>query len=99
MAKKTEKKDINDLNDAERKKLKDGINSGVVQQTHIDTLKESYDDFMNTLADELGIDKTLLKRAVTRIYKQDFFDKVREQDEVEQILSVSGNLSTAMDDE
>lgn len=54
---------------------------------------------MDTLADELGLDKAQLKRAAQRIYKQDFFDKVREQDEVETILTVSGNLSAPADDQ
>lgn len=100
MAKKIESKlDVHELNDAQRKKLKDCLNSAVVQQTHIDTLRESYADFMDSVADELGIDKGKLKKAATRLYKQDFFDKVREQDEVESILTISGNLSTPMDDE
>ena len=94
MAKKTESKiEVQSLNDAQRKKLKDGLNSAVVQLTHIETLKESYSDFMESLADELGIDKAKLKQAATCIQKQNFFDKVRAQDEVETILSVSGNLS------
>ncbi|SOK58532.1 hypothetical protein [Yersinia phage fHe-Yen9-04] len=100
MSKKTESKiEAHDLNDVQRKKLKDGLNSAVVQLSHLDTLKESYADFMDTLADEIGLDKGKLKTAAMRIYKQDFFDKVRAQDEVETILTVSGNLSTPMDDE
>lgn len=100
MSKKTESKiEAHDLNDVQRKKLKDGLNSAVVQLTHIDSIKESYTDFMDTLADEIGLDKAKLKSAAMRIYKQDFFDKVRAQDEVETILTVSGNLSTPMDDE
>lgn len=99
MTKKTESKiEAHDLNDAQRKKLKDGLNSAVVQLTHLDTLKESYNDFMDTLADEIGLDKAKIKSAAMRIYKQDFFDKVRAQDEVETILTVSGNLSTPMDE-
>jgi hypothetical protein len=98
MAKKTESKiEATELNDVQRKKLKDGLNSAVVQLTHIDTIKESYSDFMDTLADEIGLDKAKLKSAAMRIYKQDFFDKVRAQDEVETILTVSGNLAQ-MDD-
>lgn len=99
MAKKENKIEAHELNDVQRKKLKDGLNSAVVQLTHLDTLKESYTDFMDTLAEELGLDKAQLKRAAQRIYKQDFFDKVREQDEVETILTVSGNLSAPADDE
>lgn len=100
MTKKTESKiEATQLNDAQRKKLKDGLNSAVVQLTHLDTLKESYTDFMDTLADELGLDKAKLKKAAMRIYKQDFFDKVREQDEVETILTVSGNLASMDDSE
>jgi DNA-binding MarR family transcriptional regulator len=99
MTKKTESKiEAHELNDVQRKKLKDGLNSAVVQLTHLDTIKESYGDFMDTLADELGLDKSKLKSAAMRIYKQDFFDKVRDQDEVETILTVSGNLAS-MEDE
>ncbi len=99
MAKKNDSKiEASELSEAGRKKLKDGLQSAVVQLTHIDTLKESYADHIDTLADELGLDKAKLKSAAMRIYKQDFFDKVRAQDEVETILTVSGNLAS-MEDE
>ena len=98
MAKKNvDKRDINSLNEVERKKLSDGINAAVVQTTYIETLKESLADSINVLSEELNLDKSLIKQAVQRIVKQDFFDKVRNQDDVEQILTVSGNLSGMSD--
>lgn len=97
-AKKEEKMSIEDLNDEQRKRLGDGLNNAVVQLTYLDDTKASYADFINGLADELGIDASDIKQAAMRIYKQDFFDKVNKQDKIETILQITGNLPEQGDD-
>lgn len=98
MSKKDSLNDVHNLNDVQRKKLKDGMAAAVVQRASIDAYKDSYTELVDGLADELNIDKGKLKKAIDRLYKQDFFDKVREQDEIEDILTVSGNLATPFDE-
>lgn len=93
MAKNTQNKvEIHDLNDAQRKVLGDGLTNAVVQLTYFEDVKASYNDFINGLADELGIDAGSIKQAAARMKKGDFFDKVRKQDEIETILQITGNL-------
>jgi len=93
MAKKTENKvQIQDLNDEQRKRLGSALNNAVVQLTYMEDTKAAYGDFINSVADELGIDASTIKQAATRMHKGDFFDKVRKQDEIETILSITGNL-------
>jgi hypothetical protein len=93
MAKKTENKvEIQDLNDEQRKRLGSGLNNAVVQLTYMQDTKAAYSDFIDSLADELGIDAGIIKKAATRMHKGDFFDIVRKQDEVETILQITGNL-------
>lgn len=93
MAKKTENKvQIQDLNDEQRKRLGSALNNAVVQLTYMEDTKAAYGDFINSIADELGIDASTIKQAATRMHKGDFFDKVRKQDEIETILSITGNL-------
>lgn len=93
MAKKTENKvEIQDLNDEQRKRLGAGLNNAVVQLTYLEDTKAAYSDFIESLADELGISGASIKQAATRMHKGDFFDKVRKQDEIETILQVTGNL-------
>lgn len=93
MAKKTENKvQIQDLNDEQRKRLGSALNNAVVQLTYMEDTKAAYGDFINSVADELGIDASTIKQAATRMQKGDFFDKVRKQDEIETILQITGNL-------
>ena len=93
MAKKTENKvQIQDLNDEERKRLGSALNNAVVQITYMEDTKAAYSDFINSVADELGIDASIIKQAAIRMHKGDFFDKVRKQDEIETTLQVTGNL-------
>lgn len=93
MAKKTENKvQIQDLNDEQRKRLGSALNNAVVQLTYMEDTKAAYGDFINSVAEELGIDASTIKQAATRMHKGDFFDKVRKQDEIETILSITGNL-------
>lgn len=93
MAKKTENKvQIQDLNDEQRKRLGSALNNAVVQLTYMEDTKAAYGDFINSVADELGIDASTIKQAATRMHKGDFFDKVRKQDEIETILQITGNL-------
>lgn len=93
MAKKTENKvEIQDLNTEQRKRLGSGLNNAVVQLTYLEDTKAAYADFIESLADELGISAASIKQAATRMHKGDFFDKVRKQDEIETILQVTGNL-------
>lgn len=89
---------IEDLNTEQRKRLGDGLNNAVVQLTFMDDTKASYSDFLNSLADELGIDAADIKQAAMRMYKKDFFDKVNKQDKIETILQVTGNLPQADDE-
>lgn len=93
MAKNTVAKvEIHELNDAQRKILGDGLTNAVVQLTYHEDVKASYNEFINGLADELGIDASSIKQAAARMKKGDFFDKVRKQDEIETILQITGNL-------
>ncbi|WEM33321.1 hypothetical protein EJP02_260 [Escherichia phage EJP2] len=99
MAKKLENKvELHDLNDEQRKRLGDGLTNAVVQLTYHKSVKESYKEFINSLADELGIDAGTIRAAAARMEKGDFFEKVRKQDEIETMLQITGNLP-AEDDE
>lgn len=99
MAKSLPKIEAHDLTTEGRDKLSKGLTALVVQLAFIDQSKEMYNEQVGTLADELGLDAAKLKKAAMRLYKQDFFDKVREQDEVESILTVSGQLASMPDEE
>lgn len=83
---------IEDLNDEQRKRLGRALQDFVVQLTYIDDTRASYADQVKSVADELGIDAAPIKQAAMRMYKQDFFDKVRKQDDIETILQITGNL-------
>lgn len=97
MAKHEDKVQIEDLNTEQRKRLGDGLNNIIVQKTFIDDTKASLKDFTDSLADELGIDAKDIKAAADVIYKQNFFDKSHNQEKIETILSITGNLPQADD--
>ncbi|QOE32509.1 hypothetical protein CPT_Muenster_337 [Klebsiella phage Muenster] len=97
MAKHEDKVQIEDLNNEQRKRLSDGLNNAVVQLTFINDTKASLKDFIDSLADELGIDASDIKQAANTIYKQNFFDKSSKHDKIETILSITGNLPQADD--
>lgn len=87
--------DLNVLTDAQRKRLRDGINASVVQKTYIKDLTASLKDSVKELADELGVEVSDLNSAISSVVAQNFFDKVKKQDNVETILTISGLLSQA----
>lgn len=99
MAKKEPKVQITDLDQAQCKVLADGLRNAVVQLTFQADTKTSYKDFIDQLADELGIEPADIKKAATVIYKQSFRDQSRKQSTIEQILHVTGNLPEEEDDE
>lgn len=91
--------DLNVLTDAQRKRLRDGINASVVQKTYIKDLSASLKDSVKDLADELGVEVSDLNSAISTVVAQNFFDKVKKQDNVETILTISGLLSQAGGDD
>lgn len=99
MSKAIPKIDAHDLTTEQREKLSKGLDALVVQLDFIEKSRTLYNDQVKQIADEIGLDPAKLKKAATRLYKQDFFEKVREQDEVESILTVSGQLSQMPDED
>lgn len=86
------------LTEEQRAKLKKGLNMAVVQKTHIKDLNDSLKEQIKELSAELGIEVSDLNNAISRIMKQDFFDVVKKQDNVETILTISGMLAQASDE-
>lgn len=86
------------LTEEQRAKLKKGLNMAVVQKTHIKDLNDSLKEQIKELSAELGIEASDLNNAISRIMKQDFFDVVKKQDNVETILTISGMLAQASDE-
>lgn len=101
MAKKEKnlKVEAHELSKEGREILSKGITAGVVQMSFIKSQQELLSDQISELADQLGMDAGNLKKAINAVYKQDFFDKVRQQDEVETILTVAGQLANIPDED
>lgn len=95
MAKKEKKLTVeaHQLSTEAREVLSKGITAGVIQMSFIKSQQELLTTQIADLADQLGMDAGNLKKAIAAVYKQDFFDKVRQQDEVETILTVAGQLA------
>lgn len=97
--KKELKVQITDLDQAQCKILADGLKNAVVQLTFQKDTKDSYGEFINGLADELGLEPGDIKKAAQVIFKQSFRDQSRKQSTIEQILHVTGNLPEEDDEE
>lgn len=95
MAKENSSIELDMLTDAQRKKLRDGINTAVVQEKHIADLRDMLKEDIKDLADELGVEVSDIKSAVRSVVKQNFFDAVNKQERVESILTITGLLAKA----
>jgi DNA-directed RNA polymerase subunit N (RpoN/RPB10) len=69
---------ISSLNDVERKRLKKAIMEMNDSMTRVAAERELQKETINTLFDELGVDKKLVRRMAKAYYKANFGDEVEE---------------------
>jgi DNA-directed RNA polymerase subunit N (RpoN/RPB10) len=69
---------ISSLNETERKRLKKAIMEMNDSMTRAAAERELQKETINTLFDELGVDKKLVRRMAKAYYKANFGDEVEE---------------------
>lgn len=69
---------ISSLNDMERKKLKKAIMEMNDSMTRISAERDLQKEIINTLHDELGVDKKLIRRLAKAYFKANFGQEVEE---------------------
>jgi len=69
---------ISSLNETERKRLKKAIMEMNDSMTRVAAERELQKETINTLFDELGVDKKLVRRMAKAYYKANFGDEVEE---------------------
>jgi ABC-type microcin C transport system permease subunit YejB len=69
---------ISSLNDMERKKLKKAIMEMNDSMTRVSAERDLQKEIINTLHDELGVDKKLIRRLAKAYFKANFGQEVEE---------------------
>lgn len=69
---------ISSLNDMERKKLKKAIMEANDSMTRVSAERDLQKEIINTLHDELGVDKKLIRRLAKAYFKANFGQEVEE---------------------
>lgn len=69
---------ISSLNDMERKKLKKAIMELNDSMTRVSAERDLQKEVINTLHDELGVDKKLIRRMAKAYFKANFGQEVEE---------------------
>jgi ABC-type microcin C transport system permease subunit YejB len=69
---------ISSLNDMERKKLKKAIMEMNDSMTRVSAERDLQKEVINTLNDELGVDKKLIRRLAKAYFKANFGQEVEE---------------------
>lgn len=96
MAKDNEQKNSPaNLNDEQRKQLTKYVAALAAQLLRISDERDAYNNLAKTAADDLNLDPKAIKAAAKAVYSQNFQETTDAIDEVESILSITGNLSTA----
>lgn len=96
MAKDNEQKNSPaNLNDEQRKQLTKYVAALAAQLLRISDERDAYNNLAKTAADDLNLDPKAIKAASKAVYSQNFQETTDAIDEVESILSITGNLSTA----
>lgn len=72
------KTNISSLNDMERKKLKKAIMEMNDSMTRVAAERDLQKETINTLYDELGVDKKLVRRMAKAYFKANFGEEVEE---------------------
>lgn len=91
----TEKTPIKNLNDEQRKRLKEIIDAGVIEKSQIAVYTQSFNDLVKTGAEELNIEASDIKEAINLIFKQNYKEKNEKLDRIDDILAVTGRLQDA----
>lgn len=85
---------MSNFNEGQKNKLKELVKEAVSVITEIETLNGGLNDTISSVAEELQIKPSALKKAIKFIYKGDY-DRARDDlDTIESILHATNKLPT-----
>jgi predicted regulator of amino acid metabolism with ACT domain len=77
--------------DPEKIKIKQIVSEGITVLTEIQTLSEGLNDTIKAVAEELEVKPGVIKKAIKIAQKNSWEDVLREFDDLESIVDVSGH--------
>ena len=83
---------VNSLSTTDREKLRKVINEMNDSMTRADSEKEFQKEAVDTICEELGLDKKLVRRMAKTYYKATFNDEVDDNNKFEDFYSVVMNI-------
>ena len=85
---------VNSLNENDRNRLKNAIREMNDGLTRISSERDLQKEIINTLHDELGLDKKIVRRMARTYYNANFNTEVEENKSFEELYSVIINGNT-----
>jgi len=81
---------IRHYSDDDKARLKALVQEGIVVKQEVDTLNEGLNDTIKSIAEELDIKPSMLKKVVNTAYKRNLHEEREKFEELEDILTTLG---------
>jgi transposase-like protein len=90
MSEEQEAHHIRHYSEDDKARLKALVNEGCTVKTEIDTLNEGLNDTIKSIAEEMDIKPSMLKKVINTAYKRNLAEEREKFEELEDILTTLG---------